>query len=254
MASYTHISKLVPSSITIMSLCFGMFSIKMSMSGRWGAAIVCILVAGLLDMLDGAVARILRADSVFGAQLDSLCDILNFGLCPAIALYMWGLRGVKVSGWLLVTLYVICMALRLARFNASSIQSSSLVLNPQQRLVKNMFFTGVPAPAGAMLLVVPIMLSVSLTGMYDQRLHPMQMQIYTFIVALLLVSPIPTFSLKTLQIDRKVLPVLTILFVLCIMCSVIKPWIVLPVLCVAYVLSIPCSALLSVYIKSNMKS
>lgn len=244
-----HISKLIPNSITILSLCFGMLSLKLSMGGRWGAAMACILVAGVLDMLDGAAARMLRANSVFGAQLDSLCDILNFGLCPALALYMWGLRSIKFSGWFLVTLYVVCMALRLARFNAAWIQGHNMVLSVKTKMMKSMFFTGVPAPAGAVLLMLPIMLSMSLPDFCDQRLHPMQLQAYALMVALLLISPIPTFSLKMLRVEKRILPIMTMAFALFVMCLVTKPWLTVPIVCIAYILSIPCSALLYLRIK-----
>jgi CDP-diacylglycerol--serine O-phosphatidyltransferase len=235
--------KFFPSAISLVGLCSGLLSINFALAENWEFAVLAIIVAGFLDAVDGRVARMLSADSVFGAQLDSLCDIINFGVCPAVVLYLWGFAGVQVSGWAAVSFYVSCMAIRLARFNAAALQKRD------SDILDGMFFTGVPAPAGAALLFLPMVLSLSRDDVFDQRLSPAQVELYILLISSLLVSPIATFSHKAIKIDKKNIYLAMACFALFIACCFMKPWIVLPIVCTAYLLSIPLSAVMAVMLR-----
>ncbi|WP_417317948.1 CDP-diacylglycerol--serine O-phosphatidyltransferase [Emcibacter sp.] len=180
--------------ITILALCSGMFAIRFAILGKWEAAVVCILVAGVFDGLDGRVARMLKGTSKFGAELDSLSDIVSFGVAPALIMYMWVLNDVKGLGWAVSLAFVICMVLRLARFNTELTEETT-----SGKKVKN-YFTGIPSPAAAALAVWPMILSFE-TDLEIMR-NPIVCSAYVGVIALLAVSHIPTFSFKRLAINR----------------------------------------------------
>ncbi len=191
---------LAPNFFTLLSLCAGVSAIRMAIESRFDLALVLVVVAGLLDGVDGRLARALKAQSRFGAELDSLADFISFGVAPAIIVYTWGLGGLKSLGWLAVLLFACGMGLRLARFNAT--------LETDKPKWQSNFFTGMPAPAGAMTVLLPLYLDgVGLTSVRD---YPALIALYTLAMALLLVSTIPTFSGKLLgeRISREyVLPI-----------------------------------------------
>lgn len=177
---------LVPNFFTLLSLCAGVTAIRAAIESRYELAVGLIVVAALLDAIDGRVARALKAQSRFGAELDSLADFVNFGVAPAIVVYTWGLGPLKSLGWISVLLFSCAMSLRLARFNAA--------LDEDKPRWQSNYFTGVPAPAGAISVLLPLYLEG--TGVVDMRAWPVSIALYAFAVAMLLVSTLPTFAGK----------------------------------------------------------
>jgi CDP-diacylglycerol---serine O-phosphatidyltransferase len=196
------IRMLIPNFFTLLSLCAGLTAIRMALESRWDLALALVVLAGLLDGIDGRAARFLKAQSRFGAELDSLADFVNFGVAPALIVYTWGLAGnLKGFGWICVLVFAAGMGLRLARFNS--------MLDVEKPKWQGNFFTGMPAPAGAITVLMPLYLSGA--DIFDMRKMPLSIAIYTLAMAFLLVSTIPTFSGKQLgeRIKREwVLPIL----------------------------------------------
>jgi CDP-diacylglycerol--serine O-phosphatidyltransferase len=191
---------LVPNFFTLLSLCAGVTAIRMAIEARYELALTLIVVAALLDGVDGRLARALKAQSRFGAELDSLADFVNFGVAPAIVIFTWGLGELKGFGWISALVFACAMGLRLARFNA--------MIDVDKPKWQSNYFTGMPAPAGAITVLLP--LYVNGLGL-DVRGAPLLVALYTLAMAFLLVSTIPTFSGKLLgeRIPREfVLPVL----------------------------------------------
>ncbi|MDX2155357.1 MAG: phosphatidylcholine/phosphatidylserine synthase [Hyphomicrobiaceae bacterium] len=176
---------LVPNFFTLLSLCAGVTAIRAAIEGRFELAVALLVVAALLDAVDGRLARALKAQSRFGAELDSLADFVSFGVAPAIVLFTWGLGGLKSLGWIAVLLFACAMSLRLARFNVA-------IDDSKPRWQSN-YFTGVPAPAGAVTVLLPIYLHGA--GL-DLRQWPEIIALYAFGIAGLLVSTLPTYSGK----------------------------------------------------------
>lgn len=192
---------LVPNFFTLLSLCAGLTAIRMAIDSKFEYAVALIVIAGLLDALDGRAARLLKAQSKFGAELDSLADFANFGVAPVIVIYIWGLSALKGFGWITVLVFALAMGLRLARFNA--------MLDTEKPHWQSNYFTGMPAPAGAISMMLPVYIHYA--GIYDLREIPQVIAVYTMILAFLMVSSIPTFSGKLMgeKIEREwVLPIL----------------------------------------------
>lgn len=245
---YLPVVRLLPSVVTMLGLCSGLASIKCAFTGQWEAAMMFIMVAAFMDTIDGRIARLLNSTTDFGAQLDSFADFLSFGVAPAFLLYFWLLRGVKVVGWILVMVYVVCVAIRLARFNVS------LCDDDDQQDWKKHFFVGVPAPMGAMLVLVPVMLTFwdsDILWVSDFLEYKNWIASYFAVVAFLLVSRIPTVSAKHTRIPKKwAYLVVTLLAVLLIL-TVTNPWVTLPIMCFTYLVSIPISSAYYMYISSK---
>jgi CDP-diacylglycerol--serine O-phosphatidyltransferase len=223
---------LIPNMITILALCTGMTGIRYALDQRWELAVSLILVAAVLDGLDGNSARILHSTSKIGAQLDSLADFFSFGVAPAMLVYLWTLHDVRGVGWALAMLFATCCALRLARFN------SELDL-PDRPRWSYFFFTGIPAPAAAGLALAPMMLSF-VVGDGWPRNWVLNAVVLVF-VAVMMVSRVPTFSLKRVRIQpHMILPTLVIASA-AIAGLVVETWLTLSVLAGLYVLSIPFS-------------
>lgn len=194
------INRLIPNILTLLALCAGLTAIRFAIYERWEAAVIAIVAAGILDGLDGRIARLLDSTSRFGAELDSLADFVSFGVAPAMLLYFWCLADAGALGWAAVLLFCICTALRLARFNTR-------LDDPDLPSWAGRFFTGVPAPAAAGLALLPMMASFEFGGgFFDQ---PLFVGLVCAAVAALMISNLPTFSLKRIKIaQRFVLPVL----------------------------------------------
>ena len=143
---------ILPNMLTLMGVCIGLTSMKFALDGRFELAIVAIIFAALIDGLDGRIARLIKATSKVGKELDSLTDMISFGVAPAFIMYFWNLNTLGRFGWLLCLVYIICVALRLARFNVNSNQEPSW---------RDNFFEGVPSPAGGILVLTPLILSLS---------------------------------------------------------------------------------------------
>jgi CDP-diacylglycerol---serine O-phosphatidyltransferase len=191
---------LIPNFFTLLSLCAGLTAIRMAIELRYEMAITLIVIAGLLDAVDGRLARALKAQSRFGAELDSLADFVNFGVAPAVIVFIWGLGTLRGLGWISVLVFALAMGLRLARFNA--------MIDVEKPKWQSNYFTGMPAPAGAITVLLP--LYVDGLGLFDVRNWPVVIACYTLVMAFLLVSTIPTFSGKLLgeRISREyVMPI-----------------------------------------------
>jgi CDP-diacylglycerol--serine O-phosphatidyltransferase len=232
--------KLIPNMLTILALCVGFSSIRFALDSRWEMAVSCIALAAILDGLDGRVARMLNATSHFGAELDSLCDFVNFGVAPALLIYLWSFQQFefKMLSWAGVSLFVVCMGLRLARFN------THLLLSPEDKLSKN-FFTGVPAPLGALFLLIPVMLDfdITTTTHLNIRSHTILLTFYQIAVAFLLTSRLPIFSLKNIVIKPQHLWICLFCSGLFIVALMLYPWYVMPILGILYMCTIPASIL-----------
>lgn len=223
---------LVPNMFTILSLCAGLTALRYALDERWQLAVALILVAGVLDGLDGRSARMLNIQTKLGAELDSLADFFNFGVAPALIVYLWTLDSMPGLGWALALLFATCCALRLARFNSE-------LDNPDRPRWSLHFFTGVPAPAAAGLALTPMMLSFA-AGAGWPRSWWLNAAMLLF-VACMMVSKVPTFSLKRLRIKPDyVLPTL-LLVGLVTAFLVTEPWLTLSGLGLVYLASIPFS-------------
>lgn len=222
---------LVPNAITVLALCAGMSAIRFAVLERWEGAVIAILIAGVFDGLDGRAARLLKGSSKFGAELDSLSDIVSFGVAPAVIMYSWVLMDIKGIGWLLALIYTISMALRLARFNTMTKQED---VDEEER---RDYFSGIPAPASAALAIWPMMLYF-LTGFEIFR-NPVFCVIYMGVIAALTVSRIPTFSFKKLSIRKEY--VLFYLLGIAIFATLLvtQIWATMSVVGLLYVASIP---------------
>lgn len=184
---------MVPNAVTVLALCFGLSGVFFAIRAEWEKAIAAIVIAGVLDGIDGRIARLLRADSKFGAELDSLSDNIAFGTAPALILFLWSLHNAPKFGWTAALALAVCCALRLARFNAR------LDAAEQPHKLAG-FNTGVPAPAGAGLAFVPVFLwLVTRSGWFQAWYVVMP---WVLFVALLMISSVPTYSWSSIRIRR----------------------------------------------------
>ncbi len=223
---------LVPNMFTVLSLCAGLTSIRYALDHRFELAVILIMVAGVLDGLDGRSARLLKITSKLGAELDSLADFLSFGVAPAILVYLWSLNQVKAIGWALTLLFATCCALRLARFNT---ELEDTARPPWM----SRFFTGMPAPAAAGCAIIPLLLAFA-TGADWPQSWVLNAAVMTF-VAFMMVSRVPTFSIKTVVVRVKpdwILP--TLIFVGMFVAALSsEPWYTLLAVGVVYLASLP---------------
>lgn len=225
---------ILPNLITVLAICAGLSGIRLAFELRFEIAVVMVLIAAFLDGIDGRIARALKATSKFGAQMDSLADIVNFGVAPALVLYAFLLDRAGSPGWIAALLFAIACGLRLARFNV-------LDEDQERPAWQAEYFVGVPAPAGAVLVMLPIYL-VFIGAVEPGRLSGFIASGFTVLVALLLVSRLPVYSGKKVRIPGdKVLPLIlgVALFVLLL---VTYPWQTLSVSVIAYLLFLPLSA------------
>ena len=231
------ITKLFPNLVTLLGLIIGVSSIRFALDSRWEHAVYCILIATIIDGLDGRVARYLNATSHFGAELDSLCDFINFGLCPALMVYLWSFQQYeyKVISWSANMLFVVCMAIRLARFNTAIVEPSAIKHDDR-------FFVGVPAPSGAILALMPIIIDFEISSFFngfDIRNHTTIINLYIICIALMLPSRLPTISLKKIHIKPEYLSLTMIISAIIIIATFIYTWYWLPIIAITYILSIP---------------
>jgi CDP-diacylglycerol--serine O-phosphatidyltransferase len=221
---------LLPNLVTLLALCVGLTGIRLAFEGKLDLALYAIVFAAALDGIDGRLARLIKGQSKFGAELDSLADFMNFGCAPAIYLYLWGLKDLGNVGWIGAMVFAICAALRLARFNV-------MIDDPNKPVWAGNYFTGMPAPAGALVVLLPIYLT--LLGWF--RAPSTLALLYTLAIAGLMVSRLPVFSGK--RVGQRVAPeVLLPLFVgvvLFFALLISYPWEVLSIGVVAYLASLP---------------
>jgi len=221
---------LVPNVITLLAICAGLTAIRLSTEGRMELAVAAIVFAAVLDGIDGRVARMIKGQSKFGAELDSLADFVNFGVAPGLMLYFWQLHELHNGGWIAAMVFAISGGLRLARFNAS-------IDDPGKPPFAANYFTGVPAPAGAVTALLPIYLAF--LGVFKPP--AVLTAFYTLLIAFLMVSRLPVFSGKSVRMrvpPEMVLPVFVcVIFFIALLIG--YPWIILSVGSVLYLLSLP---------------
>lgn len=227
------INRLIPNVLTLAALCSGLTAIRFALQGEMRLAVIAIIVAAIFDALDGRVARRLGVTSRFGAELDSLSDFLCFGVAPALVLYLASLRDIGSLGWVVTLMFPICSALRLARFN------TALVSDTPPPAWTGSYFTGVPAPAGALLVLMPLMLSFEIDAAWPR--HAAVVGAVLVAVGGLMVSRIPTFSFKKGRVPRHL--VLPALLGAALVMGVIAsaPWIGLSLLGLGYICLVPFS-------------
>ena len=184
---------ILPNMFTLVGVCIGLTSIKFAFDERFGLAIICIIVAGLIDGLDGRIARVITGTSQVGKELDSLTDVISFGVAPAFIMYFWQLNTLGRVGWLICLVYVICVALRLARFNVNSETQSSW---------KDNFFEGIPSPAGGILVLMPLIYSKSEIQFLNVNFAYFT-PILFILISILLISKLPTYSFKKIAVPRR---------------------------------------------------
>tara|TARA_B100000073_G_scaffold106507_1_gene85515 strand:- start:153 stop:956 length:804 start_codon:yes stop_codon:yes gene_type:complete len=192
-AEKKNVRMILPNMLTLIGVCIGLTSIRFALDGRFELAIIAILFAALIDGLDGRIARLIKGTSKVGKELDSLTDMISFGVAPAFIMYFWKLNTLERFGWLLCLVYVICVALRLARFNINSNQEPSW---------KDNFFEGVPSPAGGILVLTPLIISLSGFEIYQLN-YDLIVPVFFIITSFLLISKFPTYSFKKIVIPRK---------------------------------------------------
>ena len=227
------INRLIPNVLTLAALCSGLTGIRFALQGEFRLAVIAIIVAAIFDALDGRVARRLGVTSQFGAELDSLSDFLCFGVAPALVLYLASMKDGGSLGWVVTLMFPICSALRLARFN------TGLLADSPPPAWTGSYFTGVPAPAGALLALIPLLVSFEINAAWPR--HPLVVGAILVGVGGLMVSRLPTFSFKKGRVPRHlVLPLLLgVALVMGVLVS--SPWIAMSMLGLAYVCLIPFS-------------
>lgn len=228
------VRRLIPNLITLLGLCAGLTSIRMAIEGRFEMAIALIVAAAVFDALDGRMARLLKANSRFGAELDSLADFVNFGVAPVVTLYLWGLQSVPSLGWIAVLIFAMAAALRLARFNVAA--ETEAGAGPDWR---RGFFTGVPTPAGALLVLLPLYLEG--LGAPKAAFPAIVIAAYALGIAALMISRLPTYSgkLEHTRIERQNAPAIIVSGVFAATMLATYPYLVLTLGAAAYAISLP---------------
>ena len=228
------LNRLLPNALTTMGLCAGLTAIRFGFDERWQAGILLIAAAALLDTLDGRMARLMGGPTEFGGQLDSLVDAIAFGVAPVMLMYMWSLHNAGGIGWAVTMLFAVCCVLRLARFNVSTAE------NNLPAWAGN-YFSGVPAPAGAGLALLPMILGVELGWTWLQS--PWLTVPWIFTVAILMISWIPTWSFKRIRVPRNRVTIAMAILAGFVAAMFAEPWLTLSALILVYALTIPFAVL-----------
>ena len=232
---------ILPNTLTLIGVCIGLSSIKFALDGKYEISIIAIIVAALIDGLDGRIARLIKGTSKVGKELDSLTDVISFGVAPAFIMYFWSLNNLGKFGWLLCLIYVVCVALRLARFNVNSNEEPSW---------RDNFFEGIPSPAGGILILMPLIYSLSEFNIIKVNFN-LLVPIFFVTISFLLISKIPTYSLKKIAVPRTTTIFLLFSIVLFFVLLLIYPFKVMVLSGIAYLLFIPISVIH--FIKLNKK-
>ena len=236
---------MLPNAITAAALCSGLTGIRFAIDAQWDYAILAIMLAGVLDGIDGRIARLLNAQSRFGAELDSLADSLSFGMAPAIILFLWSLQDLERFGWFAALGFAICCALRLARFNAQ------IDVDDQPHKSAG-FLTGVPAPVAAALAFTPFY--VWRETQLDAFRDPIMLSCWTALIAVLMISNMATLSWAAIRPRRGVRLWLIAVFTLGFAALLLEPWWSLATLCIAYLALMPIGLLRYGRIKRRRKA
>jgi CDP-diacylglycerol--serine O-phosphatidyltransferase len=222
---------ILPNMLTLIGVCIGLTSIRFALDGNFEFAIIAIIFAALIDGLDGRIARLIKATSKVGKELDSLTDMISFGVAPAFIMYFWKLNTLGRFGWLVCLIYVICVALRLARFNVNSNQEPSW---------RDNFFEGVPSPAGGILVLTPLIISLTNFNLIQLN-YDIIVPAFFITTSLLLISKFPSYSFKKIVIQRKTTIFLLFGIVLFFGLLLIYPFNVIAISAVIYLLMLPIS-------------
>jgi CDP-diacylglycerol---serine O-phosphatidyltransferase len=224
---------ILPNAITLIGVCIGLTSIKFAIDGKFAIAIIAILFAGLMDALDGRIARLIKGTSKMGKELDSLGDVISFGVAPALIMYFWNLQYLDKLGWFVCLTYVVCVALRLARFNVNSEEEPSW---------KDNFFEGMPSPAGGIIVLMPLIISFSGLGeLFFEINYDLLVPTFFIIVSILLISTIPTYSFKRIVIQRTMTKFLLFGMVLFFGALLVYTFKILAITSIVYLCLIPIS-------------
>jgi CDP-diacylglycerol--serine O-phosphatidyltransferase len=198
----------LPNIITIIGLCLGLNSLKLAFEGNFEKALVFIVLASIVDALDGRIARLIKGTSKFGAELDSLTDFVNFGVCPGILVYLWSLNTLNFYGWIVVLIYIVACCMRLARFNLD------ININDKKSSWKENFFVGMPSPAAAGMILMPMFIYFSeFKKLLIVEINLMFICILA-IISFLMISKIPTYALKKIKITKSSFVLVVLLFVI----------------------------------------
>ena len=224
---------ILPNMLTLIGVCIGLTSIRFALDGRFEFAIIAIIFAALIDGLDGRIARLIKGTSKVGKELDSLTDMISFGVAPAFIMYFWKLNSLGRFGWLLCLVFVICVALRLARFNVNSNQEPSW---------RDNFFEGVPSPAGGILVLTPLIFSLTNFNFFQIN-YEIVVPVFFIITSLLLISKIPSYSFKKIVIQRKITIFLLFGIVLFFGLLLIYPFNIIAISAIVYLIMLPISYL-----------
>ena len=224
---------LLPNILTLAGVCLGISSIKFSIDGNFSLAVTLILLAAILDALDGRIARLIKGASKVGKELDSLTDVISFGVAPAFIMYFWKLNELGRLGWLICLIYVICVALRLARFNVSSEAEPSW---------RDNFFEGIPSPAGGVLVLIPLVFSCSELNIFNIN-YDIIVPLFFITTSILLISKVPTYSLKKIVVPRRMTIFLLFAVILYFGLLLIYTFNTIVISGIAYFLIIPASAI-----------
>ncbi|MFT4967165.1 MAG: CDP-diacylglycerol--serine O-phosphatidyltransferase [Candidatus Deianiraeaceae bacterium] len=242
-SKYISLTKLIPSIITISSLCFGVLALYHSTMMHWGKACFFIISAAIFDTMDGRFARMLNARSNFGANLDSLCDFANYTIFPPLIIYNWSLWNHGIFGWYTVMISSVCGAIRLARFNSED----KHINHP----IKKMFFHGIPSPSAGILMLLPLIIQIAFGDIFGPRsiqYPPYHLyEIYISIVAISMTSTMPTLSLKHIRIPQQYSRIALVCVGLVIISFFVFKWIAVVFYSALYIASIP--VVLCVYYK-----
>tara|TARA_B100000965_G_scaffold303788_1_gene262511 strand:+ start:238 stop:1035 length:798 start_codon:yes stop_codon:yes gene_type:complete len=234
---------ILPNILTLIGVCIGLSSIKFAFDGKFELSVIAVIIAGIIDGLDGRIARLIKGTSKVGKELDSLTDVISFGVAPAFIMYFWSLSEIGRLGWLISLIYVVCVALRLARFNVNSEGQSSW---------KDNFFEGIPSPAGGILVLMPLIYSISEFQFFSIN-NKIVVPILFISISILLISKIPTYSLKKIVIPRSTTIFLLLVVTLYFGLILIYTFNTLIISGALYLLMIPVSATHYFIINKNNK-
>ena len=234
---------ILPNILTLIGVCIGLTSIKFAFDGKFELSIIAVIVAGIIDGLDGRIARLIKGTSKVGKELDSLTDVISFGVAPAFIMYFWSMSEIGRLGWLISLIYVVCVALRLARFNINSEAEPSW---------RDNFFEGIPSPAGGILVLMPLIYSFSEVQFFKLNYQIIVPLLFIFI-SILLISKIPTYSFKKIVVPRSATIFLSFVIVLYFGLLLIYTFNTLIISGILYLIMIPVSLTHFLFIKKNKK-
>ena len=234
---------ILPNILTLIGVCIGLTSIKFAFDGKFELSIIAVIVAGIIDGLDGRIARLIKGTSKVGKELDSLTDVISFGVAPAFIMYFWSMSQIGRLGWLISLIYVVCVALRLARFNVNSEAEPSW---------RDNFFEGIPSPAGGILVLMPLIYSFSEIQFFKPNYQIVVPALF-ILIAILLISKVPTYSLKKIVVPRSTTIFLLFVVVLFFGLLLIYTFNTLIISGILYLIIIPVSSVHFLLIKKNKK-